>query len=287
LNSSPKTSKVRGFLPASQITPSTIRLELLEARARGSRRGPSLLFIPGAGHAAWAFAEWIEFFAERGFDSYSLSLRGHGASEGGETLRTASFDDYLADVRQAIARIGGPVVLIGHSMGGNLIQKHLESEIAAGAVLLCTSSAEDVWRSAPRTFAAHPWTMLKHAVTGNPDYLFHAREVCRAIFFDGDRSAAAERALDRLGRQSESKRVIQDLMKFKAGDPKGFQPMLIVGGGRDKSIPLASHEARARQYKARVKFYEQAPHEFLLLDGWQACAVDLLNWMEDVFTEAA
>ena len=60
-----------------------VRREVLtRARRRLRPTGrPPVLFVPGFGHGAWAFAEhWLEHAAGRGFPAYAMSLRGHGDS---------------------------------------------------------------------------------------------------------------------------------------------------------------------------------------------------------------
>ncbi|HEV7707818.1 MAG TPA: alpha/beta hydrolase, partial [Asanoa sp.] len=40
---------------------------------------PPVLFVPGFGHGAWAYAEhWMEHAAGRGFAVHAVSPRGHG-----------------------------------------------------------------------------------------------------------------------------------------------------------------------------------------------------------------
>src|SRR5205814_4810548 len=61
--------------------PPPVRREVLQAAPEVDEHRPPVLFVPGFGHGAWAFAEhWLERTAERGFPAYAMSLRGHGAS---------------------------------------------------------------------------------------------------------------------------------------------------------------------------------------------------------------
>ncbi|CAN0528726.1 unnamed protein product, partial [Ectocarpus sp. 8 AP-2014] len=44
---------------------------------RGSKPPPPLVFIHGSYHAAWCWAEhWMPFLAAKGYETYSISLRG-------------------------------------------------------------------------------------------------------------------------------------------------------------------------------------------------------------------
>ena len=91
----------------------------------GTEGGPPVLLLHGAWHASWVWENWLSLFAARGWDACVLDLRGHGASEG--SYREARLTDYLADVRGAIDTFERTPVLVGHSLGGLLIQ-HLVAE---------------------------------------------------------------------------------------------------------------------------------------------------------------
>ncbi|WP_375373543.1 alpha/beta hydrolase [Micromonospora sp. ATA51] len=95
------------------------RREVLSAVPQLEEGRPPLLFVPGFGHGAWAFAEhWLEHAASRGFPAYALSLRGHGGSEPapGATLRS-----YAHDVTQVAAGLPRRAVLVGHGAGARVV----------------------------------------------------------------------------------------------------------------------------------------------------------------------
>ena len=61
------------------LPPVPVRREVLAATPPEVTDAPPVLFVPGFGHGAWAFAEhWLEHAAARGFPAYAMSLRGHG-----------------------------------------------------------------------------------------------------------------------------------------------------------------------------------------------------------------
>ena len=101
-----------------------MRLEIDTAPALGERRGTFVLL-----HGAWCW-NWyykpffVPYFAAQGFDVVAFSLRGHGGSEGRERLNAFSIDDYVEDLRGVVATVERPVV-VGHSMGGFVLQTYL------------------------------------------------------------------------------------------------------------------------------------------------------------------
>ena len=83
-----------------------------------------LLMVHGAFHGWWAYKRWLGLYAALGFPSYALSWRGHegAAPLDAEQLCATGMADYASDVEAAMAAIGRPVVLIGHSLGGLVSQ---------------------------------------------------------------------------------------------------------------------------------------------------------------------
>ena len=86
-----------------------------------------LLFVHGAWHAAWCWDEYfLNFFADKGYRALALSFRGHGGSSTDKPLRACSVADYVEDISVVADSLPAPPVVIGHSMGGLIVQKYLE-----------------------------------------------------------------------------------------------------------------------------------------------------------------
>ena len=87
-----------------------------------------MLFVHGVFHAAWCWdANFLDFFAERGFRAVAVSLRGYGASPLSEQpLNSVTIADYVDDVRTTVETLDAEPVLVGHSYGGLVVQKYLD-----------------------------------------------------------------------------------------------------------------------------------------------------------------
>src|SRR5215469_18333706 len=88
------------------------------------RRHPTpLLFIHGMFHAAWCWdVHFLDYFAQHGYAAFAVDLRGHGNSAGRENLRWTRIADYVDDVASAVRQLPNPPILIGHSLGGFVVQ---------------------------------------------------------------------------------------------------------------------------------------------------------------------
>jgi 3-oxoadipate enol-lactonase len=100
-----------------------------------------VVFLHGIGGGAQSFAPQIASFAAAGYQPVALDLPGYGTRE---PVAAMSFEALAEDVEFAIARnaLEKPV-LIGHSMGGMVVQTLLRRrpDGYAAAVLSCTSPA--------------------------------------------------------------------------------------------------------------------------------------------------
>ncbi len=107
-------------------------------KVTGSEDGskPPLFFVHGAWHGAWCWKPLMEYLATKGFTSYALDLPGHGSRKS-EGVAGRGIMDYVSEVESSIRSLGlvKPVV-IGHSMGGLIVQKFLEKNDALAAILI-------------------------------------------------------------------------------------------------------------------------------------------------------
>jgi non-heme chloroperoxidase len=268
----------------------TETLEILAAPAAYTRPGmPPLLFIHGAYTAAWCWAEhFLPYFAQAGFNCQALSLSGHGASRRRDHLDSYSVDDYLNDVAEVAALLPVPPVLIGHSMGGFVVQKYLEQHPAAAAVLMCSvppqglaASAFGMLFSRPNLFVDLNGLMNgSHVAPGSLQEALFAQPV----------------SMDDLGRyvrlvQPESHRAIWDMMLLNLPNiqrviehlPRQRDDLRVMGAELDMIIPASLDEMTARSYGVDTTLYPGMGHGLMLERDWQIVAQDLIEWLEQRF----
>lgn len=131
-----------------------LRLHLLEW---GDGSGTPLLLVHGLQEHAHTWDRLAPLLVAGGHRPLALDWRGHGDSEWVGRGGYYHFADYVADLAFVVRALGGRVVLIGHSMGGNaaLLYAGTEPERVAALVTIegtgPPGSAPDV---APDRYAA-------------------------------------------------------------------------------------------------------------------------------------
>lgn len=259
----------------------------MTARRLGPR--PPLVFVHGSAHASWCWHEhFLEYFHTRGFTSFAIDLRGHGDADAGEYLRWTPIADYVRDLEAAVAAIPDPPVLIGHSMGGLVVQKFLERGHARAAILLAPSPARGMLRSGARLVLRHPIIFAHVGLTLDARHLYSTPARARALLFGPQLSDAkvAEYSA-RFGR--ESIRVLFDLVfnRPRVDRVRGKCPMLVMGADRDAILSAEDITETARAYQAPYHTVAAMGHDMMLDVGWESVARHMADWIDDVTLRTA
>ncbi len=258
-------------------------LEVKHQPAAAGKNAPPLLFVHGAWHGAWCWAEhFLPYFAAQGFDAYALSLRGHGESSGREGLRWFSIRDYVDDVERIIGTLPAPPVLIGHSMGGLVVQKYLERAAVPGAVLVAPVPTEGVWRTVLRLLGSDPVGVLLVLARLSLEPLVRSSRWSREHFFSKDiHPADLARYHERM--QSESFRALVDMLLLALPRPKRVHrvPMLVLGAEDDTIFRPAQVRRTAARYGAALRMFEDTAHDMMLERKHQAVADVMIEWIRE------
>ena len=256
-----------------------MQLELISHTDNVTRRTP-ILFVHGAWHGAWCWENFGPYFAQRGYVTHAVSLRGHGTSEGREHIRWHSAaKGYVADVAQIVDTFGEPPVVIGHSMGGYVVQKYLEQHRAAAGVLMASIPVSGALRFVARTTRRHPWTTIKSQILFNPYLLVGTPELAKQAFFSDDiPDTDLHRHFARL--QNESVRMQPETLLTKLPRPKKVTTqMLVVAGEHDTVFTIKEQAATAAAYGTSLEIVPTA-HDMMLEPNWQLVADRILTWID-------
>jgi len=257
-----------------------MNLETLSRTPASPTHATPLLFIHGMWHGAWCWDEtFLPFFADNGYRATALSLRGHAGSEG--KIRGSRIADYVADVEQVARTFETPPVLIGHSMGGFIVQKYLETHNAPAGVLLASNPHFGLWPGLGRVTLHNPLVTLKcilqwrlYPVVQNPND-------ARWTLFSAD---MPEEQLTKYHAQmnDESLRMFLDLLGLNLAHPKRVKtPLLVLGAEKDTVIAPRDVHDTARAYGVKAEIFPNMAHDMMLEAGWKSVAERILHWLQE------
>lgn len=259
------------------------RLEVLVHRPPRPVSRTPLLFVHGAYVGAWCWeVNFLPYFAQSGFSVYALSLRGHGRSAGQRQLQQTGIYEFVCDLERVVATLEHPPVLIGHSMGGFVIQKYLERHAAPGAVLMGSVPPHGLAQSSMRLMLSDPLllgelTALQGIGPGATD-LSIAR---RAVFSSHLPEAALLEYARKL--QPESRRALWDMTVGALPRPWRMRvpPMLVIGAEGDALFSIAEVRQTAYAYGADLHLQPDMAHAIMLEPDWRAVAERIIDWLAD------
>ena len=114
-------------------------IELIITRWALENASGSFCIVPGFGEHAGRYRRMAAILNQANWNVYALDNRGHGQS-GGKRGHTPSYELLLADVEEMLKSVRAaftelPIILFGHSMGGNIVGNYMlrmnTNEIAA------------------------------------------------------------------------------------------------------------------------------------------------------------
>lgn len=257
-----------------------MKLEVLSKSPDVKRHPSPLLLVHGAWHGAWCWENFLPYFAEQGYEVHALSLRGHGNSEGREGIRWYSTANYVADVAQVVQSLTPSPVLIGHSMGGYIVQKYLEFHTAPAGVLLATIPTVGILGMLLRMLRRHPGSTLRALLTLNTWYFVSTPALAKDYFFSDD--YPDDRFLKYYPHiQTESFRMALEAALLSLPRPKKIKtPLLVLGAQNDRVFSVAEQQRTARAYKTEAIIYPEMAHNMMLEQGWRVVADRILSWLD-------
>jgi pimeloyl-ACP methyl ester carboxylesterase len=242
-----------------------------------------LLFVHGAWHGAWCWDEhFLDFFAAKGYRSLAVSLRGHGKSPAPKAKRLCSIADFVDDVASVADSLPTRPVLVGHSLGGFVVQKYLESHDAPCAALLASAPPSGITRFLLRRFKLHPWLTARTLGIGKSlRCIGGAPELARESFFSQSLPAAdVVRYAAQLGEEYVGKMVLDMLWLDLPRPNLVTTPLLVLGAENDIVFTQREVRATAAAYHTEADFFPKMAHDMMLEPRWADVAERIHAWLE-------
>lgn len=263
------------------------------ARANASGRVPVLLV-----HGLWLHASswqpWVELFEDAGYAAHAPGWPGDGAT----VEETRAHPERLAGVgveqvtehhRALVRALDTLPVVVGHSFGGLVAQRLLGEGLARAAVAIDPAQMRGVLRL--------PLVQLANAlpVLGNPAQLrgtsSQPRERFARAFANAVPRAEADALHERWTIPAPGRPLFEAAVaNYLPGTPAAVRtdavrgPLLVLGGGRDRTVPAATTRAIAGRYRRGPSLteYHELPdrgHSLVVDSGWREVADYALQWL--------
>lgn len=251
------------------------RLSLLESRAPQPRH-PPVLFIHGYLADAREFEHWLPLFAERGFPSYAVNLRGRAGSEPSDRLGHVSMADFVEDARTALRAVKARYV-VGHSMGGLIAQRLAADGDVDAAVLLSPAPPRGISVLSPELVAAQIGYLPALLFSG---VVHPARRHLRKLVMNRVPRAEQDVLLDAM--RPDSGRAGREMsLTGLPVDPDSVRcPLLVLAGQDDRFIPYRVAEKIAARYGVRAEVLPGHGHMIPFEPGWPEIANRVADWLE-------
>jgi len=265
-----------------------MNLEVITREPKGAKRSTPLLFIHGAYSSAHLWEPFfIPYFADQGYKALAVSLRGHGRSEGRDQIKQTRLRDYVNDVLSVVDGLASPPVLIGHSMGGMVVQKVIQHRLFPGVVLMASPPPHGIASSMFSAALFNPLMALQMGrmqTIGPEAATFEGAK--RALFRDDTPDDYIRRVLPPA--EPEPHKVMMDIMgaDLPPSRPRRDIPVLVLGAGKDTCVTPSSAKATAWAFGTNAEIFPDMPHGMMLDPEWREVAKRILRFVVDECTAA-
>lgn len=263
-------------------------MEIINRSPKLEKSENVLLFVHGAFHGAWCWDEnFLPYFAEKGYNSYAFSFRGHESdSPKNKKIDNYGLEDYMKDLKKVIMLLGVKPVLIGHSMGGAIIQMLMkyDPELLKGVVLISSTPHDGLSMSTSMRMLKNGKKELKQLYKfsrGNVDLNTDEPDFPFDCFFSKELDMEKKKKYA-MKMQVESIAVAKSFMRKIVSNPKKAEfPMFVTGGKNDWFLPNEDIKRTAEAYGAQFELIPGLNHDAMLDSNWKAMADRILVFLNE------
>lgn len=223
----------------------------------------TVVLVHGAWHGSWCWSNVVDALAARGIESVAVDLPGHEVPSSSRR-KWNTMSSYVDHVHSTIDSIDGDVVLVGHSMGGLVTQRVLETRSVAGAMLVASVPLRGVSGVVARLIKNHPKqfvSTLSISLWG----LVDNDEKVRGHFFTPDTDEAVVSAAGSKMQNESYVAFLSMLSRWPRPGrvSRGSTPVSVVAAEHDTIFTLKEQRALATAYGTPLVVIDCA-HDIML-----------------------
>ena len=225
-----------------------------------------LIFVHGMGTNADVWIPIINYFNERNFSCKAINLRE------GLNLRKVHFKDYVNKVK-AIATEED--IVIGHSMGGLIVQKVAEETDIKCGIAICSAAPKGLGYQ--RGIILSSAKFAPKVIMGRPfkqDYGY-----VRKYALVGLEEEKAKSAYNEIGNDSAIVVFELGMKRIAVDENKVRCPLLFITTRQDGICTPELVKRLAEKYNAEYKIYDGC-HKFFYNNSWQDIAEGIHSFIK-------
>jgi pimeloyl-ACP methyl ester carboxylesterase len=251
----------------------------------------SVVLISGAFISSNCWDEWIEYFQNQGYkciapawpfkDAPSEELRNRSATNPIASNTLTSLTDHFASF---INELPENPILIGHSLGGLLVQLLLQKGFGIAGVAIHSFPPKGISRFR-LSFLKTAWEAMVFFSSDEQSYLISFNKwryaVSNGLDYKQQKDLYYRYAIP------ESKKIMREAFKCaaKIDFKKSQAPLLFTSGGNDKLIPASLNYSNYKKYATAnsvTEYVEFKTHNHLVfgVPSWKEEADAILHWLQ-------
>ncbi len=248
-----------------------------------------ILFIHGLHENAHVWIEWKLFFENLGYKCHTPSYPYHEGipselrQNPNRLLRKVGLNEVIDYYKNYIKGLSDKTpILVGHSMGGLIVQKLMQFDM--GALGVCITSAS------PKGVMSFKWSFIKSNIgvinpfkfnslyCGTKDWFHYA--ICNTMTRRQSDEIYDLAVVPESRNIPRSSRFNDGKIDFK----KPHKPLLFIGAEKDHIIPISLVKKNVKAYKhtdsiTEFKEFRGKAHSLCFQSGWQEVADYIHQWI--------
>jgi pimeloyl-ACP methyl ester carboxylesterase len=253
----------------------------------------TVVFIHGMFMTPDSWADWRRYFEAKGYKTYAPAWPQHDMPASAmrekfpnDALSALTLPEVVDTYRKFIATLPEKPILVGHSMGGLVVQLLLADGLGAAGIAVDSAPPKGVL-SFRWSFLRSNWPVVSPFADEKEAVLLDEAQFAYA--FTNCVDEAKQPAIYQKFAAPESRQVGKGSLSDAAviDFAKKTRPLLIIAGGEDHIIPASLNYSNFEEYSeapslTEFKLFPERCHYTVGQDGWQAVADYSLGWLARV-----
>lgn len=256
---------------------------------------PTVMFIHGLWMHPSTWEPWAQTFADYGYRTIAPGWPGDAATVGEsrehpEDIAGHGIDEITEHYAKVIGDLDSPPIVVGHSFGGLIAQKLLGQQLAAAAIAIDPAQPKGVLKL-PLVQLRSVFPVLSNPANYRKAYS-HSRDSFHKSFASAVTKSESDALFERYVIPAPGQPLFEAaLANFNRHSPASVDfdaergPLLMIGGGKDRTVPKASSDSSFKMYhKAptvnEYKVFDDRGHSLTIDHGWPEIASYSLAWLD-------